>query len=189
RRVVIAAERVHRHGLGPQDLRRSRDADGHVVGAVAGAGNGAALAAAAQAAGIQVERAELAAGQAARVVGAGAQVEARAGVQHQHAVARGQFDDGAVGGVDHLAVAVQAQACAMRVQQAVDAQVVARRQADAADLAAAGVDTAIDRQAAAIDADLDHARAHLVAHHQVALLELEAAGAGDAALVQSVIQA
>ena len=77
----------------------------------------------------------------------------------------------------------------MRVQQAVDAQVVACRQADAADLAAAGVDAAIDRQAAAVDADLDHARAHLVAHHQIALLELEAAGAGDAALVQALIQA
>ena len=76
-------------------------------------------------------------------------VHARAGAQGQRAFARGQVDDGAVGAVDDLAVAVDAQAGGVGVEQAVDDQVALGGQADAADLLAAGVDAAIDGQAAA----------------------------------------
>ena len=126
----------------------------------------------------------------ARVVAAGAQVDARAAVQAQRALAGLEFDDGAVGRVDDLAVAVDAQRGAVRVQHGIgrQAQAVARRQADAAHADAAGVDAAGHREAAGVDRDIDFAGADFVADGQVAALDLEAARAVDRARVQALVQ-
>ena len=107
----------------------------------------------------------------------------RAAVQAQRALAGLEFDDGAVGRVDDLAVAVDAQRGAVRVQHGIgrQAQAVARRQADAAHADAAGVDAAGHREAAGVDRDIDFAGADFVADGQVAALDLEAARAVDRA--------
>ena len=81
-----------------------------------------------------------------------------------------------------------AQACALRVQRAQQVQVALGRQADDAGLEAAGVDAAGHGQAAAVHRDADLARAHLVAHDQIALLDLETARAMNLARVQAGVQ-
>ena len=68
-------------------------------------------------------------------------------------------------------------------------QVVARRQRDAADMDAGGLDPAIDGERAAIGGDHDGPGAHLVADGEVAGLDHEAARIEEAGGVQLLVEA
>ena len=120
-----------------------------------------------------------------------AQVHAHAVGQHQSAAARVDLDDGAVGRLDRLPVAVLAQHAGAGIEHGAAGQGDAPvgGQADTAGLLAAGIDPARYRQAAVVDRDVDLAGLELVADDQVALLELEAAAAEDFALRQPFVQA
>ncbi|MNS19738.1 hypothetical protein D3C72_514620 [compost metagenome] len=119
-----------------------------------------------------------------------AQINARAAGKRQHATTRIQLHHGAVGRVDDLAVAIHAQHRSMRVQHRVrrQGQAIARGHADPAHALAAGVHPAGHGQAAAVDRQVDVVGAQRIAQRQAALLDLETARAGDAAVVQALIQ-
>ncbi|WZB60700.1 hypothetical protein WJ970_23215 [Achromobacter xylosoxidans] len=76
----------------------------------------------------------------------------------------------------------------MRIKQPVEHQIVHGREPDAAHLCAAGVDLAIDAQAAAVGGDDDVPGADFVADRQVPDPGLETAGSGDAGLGEAAIQ-
>ncbi|OEZ45585.1 hypothetical protein JANLI_58450 [Janthinobacterium lividum] len=178
RSVVIRPETIDRDGAGAVDGQRTGRIDGDVVAGGATEAPGAQLQ--------RAQRCDL----ISLACGTGAQVHVRAGLQHQAAAAGIDVDHGAVGRLDHLAVAVDPQHAAMGVEQraAGHSDAVARCQADAAHLLAAGVDRAVDGQVAAIHGDRDFARFQFTVQHQVALLELEAAAAEHAALGQALVQ-
>ncbi|KAG1440128.1 hypothetical protein G6F57_019135 [Rhizopus arrhizus] len=76
----------------------------------------------------------------------------------------------------------------MGIQHAVDDQVAHGRKTDAAHLRAAGIDAAIDGQAAAVHHQFDVPGPQLVTDHHVATLDLETPGAEDTPSGQARIQ-
>src|SRR5450830_1625271 len=123
--------------------------------------------------------------------GAMAQVDAATRGQRQLAVLAGrQFDDGTVGAVDDLAVAVDAQGAAMRIEQSAagNGQVVARFQANAADPLAAGINRAVHGETAVVDRHIDFTGLDVAADVEVTLLELKTTPAENSACRQALIQ-
>ncbi|KAF1068319.1 MAG: hypothetical protein GAK39_03517 [Variovorax sp.] len=171
RGALVGDEGIDRDRLRALDHDAARGLDGDVVGAAARC----------------VER-----HRAVVLRGAGhAQVHARAAGDRERAAAGIELDDRAVGRVDRLAVAVAPQHAGAGIEhrRARERHAVARGQPDAAGLLAAGVDAARDREPAAVDREVDLARLKLVADHEVAALELEAAHAEGAALVEARVEA
>ncbi|MNS96144.1 hypothetical protein D3C72_1304300 [compost metagenome] len=76
----------------------------------------------------------------------------------------------------------------MGIQRAVHAQHIACRQADAADLFAAGIDAAVDLQAATIKADIDVASLHFITDHQVTFAQLEGTATRNATARQPCVE-
>ena len=191
--VVIDPEDIDGDRLRTANERRPEHIDGDIVGAVACAVDTTLPVAAAKTPPIEVQRTAgnavvLAEATTHRNAGAGAQVNHDIASKRQHTLARRQIDDGAVGGIDDLAVTVDAQAGAMGIEHAVDREIAHCGETDRADLVAAGIDGAVDGQIPAIQRDLDIAGLDLVADDQIALLDLESARTEHAAGVEANVQ-
>jgi len=119
-----------------------------------------------------------------------AHVDLRAAGQVQYALARIELYHRPVRAVDDLAIAVDAQDGAMRVEHGVAGQgeTVLAGQADAAHALAAGIDHASDGETAIVDGHLHFARLQFIADGQVSLFQLEAARARHAAFRQALVQ-
>ena len=192
-RIAVARRAVHGNLARAFDAQACASRDGDVavrgrIGVVGASG-------AAQARRVQVQgAARLAVMPALARAAAGgravAHIEPRAAVQGQHAIACIDFDQRPVRRIDDLAVAVDAQHAAMRVEhgRAGQRHAMLARQADRAHALAAGVDGARHRQAAIVERDIDAARPDLVADGQIAPLDLETAFAIDLAIVQAPVQ-
>ncbi|MNS22536.1 hypothetical protein D3C72_543320 [compost metagenome] len=118
------------------------------------------------------------------------QVERRARGQGQGSCLGPQLDMGAVGCLDGRAVAIDHQGVRAGVQhrRRGQGQVIPGRQSDRTRTRAAGVDTAVDDQVAAVRRDGHLTRLDLVADDQIAGLDDEAAALGDAAFGQALVQ-
>ncbi|PWD45629.1 hypothetical protein DCF35_15215, partial [Listeria monocytogenes] len=118
------------------------------------------------------------------------EIHRRAGRQREHAAGGGQLDMTAVLGFDRLAVAIRLQHRAVGIEYGSrrKRQAVAGREADRAGRRAAGIDRAGDSQGAAIDRHRHAVRLDAVADHQIAALDVEAAGIEQAALRQEGVE-
>src|SRR5690606_7966890 len=118
------------------------------------------------------------------------QIHARTTRQRQGTVPRVQFNDGAIRCLDDLAVAVHTQDVAVRIQHGAvgQGQSLFARQADAAHLGTGRIDGAVNGQQPVIQRNAHVARAHFVAKGQVALFDLEVAGAEYLAFGQTLVQ-
>ena len=196
RRIVVALHAVDRDGASAADVEHAARVDGDVAvdRRIAGIVQSRQTVRA-DARRREFERAARAAVVQPRCAAHGhtsavTQVDAHAVSQRQLTGAGTQVDDGAVGCIDDFAVAVHAQLAAMGVQHraAVQRQAMLASQRDAADPCTAGIHQTRDPQAAVIHRHVDAAGLESVSDAQVALLELEAAGAVDLALVQSFVE-
>ncbi|MNV49990.1 hypothetical protein D3C71_1419730 [compost metagenome] len=169
--AVVGDEGVELDRLRTVDGDRAASVDGHVV--------------AAHARRIQGHRA------LAAVAAGHAQVHARATGDGQGAGARIDLDGGPVGRIDGHAVAVTAQHAGTGIEHrgAAQADPVARGQADAAGLFAAGIHGAVDGELAVVQPDVHLVRHHFVAQHQVAQADAEGARAGDAIAGEAGVEA
>ena len=164
RRVVIAAETIHRHAACTTNIQRACCVDCDI------------------ALRIRADTWRAQADRAARNGICGTHVDHRTGGQRQTPVGRAQVDDATVGRVDRQSVAVRIQHSPGTQRQA-----VACRQADRARLLAAGIDAAVDDQAAAINRHIDRIGLQFAADHQIALFDLEAARPCHTATRQALV--
>jgi len=148
------------------------------------------IAVAAKTGSIEVQRAACHAVIAGDSIGAVTQIDLRTAGQRQHTIAGTQFDDGPVRAVDDLAVTVDPQYRAVRIEYRItaDGQALVGRQPDRADPFAAGVNRAVHGQAAVIHRDIDRIGLDFIADGQIALLQLEAAPAHHIALIEARIE-
>ena len=181
RGIVVGGHAVEGDRARALDVQAPTGVDGNVIAAAVGIE---------QARRIQLQGAAIAPVVAGSTIGAVAQVDAHAIGEGQLAVAGAQHHHGAVGRVDDLAVAVHPQFAAMGVEhrRAIEGQAMLAGQIDAADLLTAGIHQAVHAQAAVIHGHAEGAGLEPVADGQVALLELEAAGTEDRALVEALVE-
>ncbi len=172
RRVVVGPEAVDRQTFGAAHGERAAGVHRHVVALLA-----------AQAGGIQVDH--------AAVFAAGAHIQSGAVRQHQAAFLGSKIQGGPVAAFDGAAVAVALKRVAAGVEHrvALDGEVVAGGQPQAAGVFAAGAHRAGHGEAAAVGGHRQMARLQFVTDNQIAAAQGEVPAVVEAAVAEPLVKA